>query len=1299
MACKLQSGQSYLINLLLTPLFRFQWVRCQIDCLENLASNKHRRKALEDLPRDLHGTYERILLRAIKSSEHATITFVERTLRWIALATEPLSVSQIAHAISVEVEERSFDDSLDMRTILALCSSLVRDVDGKLAFSHFSVKEYLMQISPEQGQIARFRISDSDHSLLAQTCLAYLLLDDFNKQGWVAQTDLRPADDERNDCDWIIDPYSRYPFYPYAAFKWIHHAKSCSRDDAISTLEQNLFNPMKTDQFLFWAHLSLVDILRFTTNMMNLSSQMYDVTPLHLACIFGLTHLVDMLLCNGAKADVTSKVLGSPLRCAVDKRYFDQHWIPSDEDRYKTVRRLLSEPISKYQSPDDPLADALGWGDEEMASILLEHGFILTRSAVAKWKSKEVPEFLLRSDLKDFTGDVELSLRMKFGDLDFLPSSRSTQDGARRTGPLPFHFIKDYKETIKKACAYGRFESVKEFVPCLEASLTGDGLPNFLSQCLVEAAAHGHSDVVQYLVEANADPAFRRHSDGRTALHEASKGCHADVVRKLLEISDDKTAISEMQDNDGLTPWMCAIKAGSVETLDLFLADPSTVNLQTAAKNGQTAAHLATRTFNEKMVLYLKQIGVDFTSTDESGATPIYTILEKYCNSLHGIDYLEPLRQIFRYLQRIDMLSEQTHSGQTLMHMIARLGPLEGKRLWQDIQNSQIFDTTRCQSLTVVDLEGNTPLHLLVQRLPTSRKIYSHHRPQFEGIVELIQLLATGNDDDSEHLHVKNKRGRTPFLELAWSVKNMEVPHSTKQEFSDRILKVFRSLGSDNKGRCTFEEADDNNCTTLHHIAECRANFPFEKVTEYILERPVDITAKDSSGQCALLRAARGSQDNVDFMRLLISRVGLSQLEEEDSSGFTILHYICKSKKAGIQELINDSLLETIGKCEKKDPHGRIPLTYAPASITDDAIASRLVQSAGKTIDICDNNGKSCMYWSCELGSIAMISALLDAGANIDAPLGPESTRGAVRNPPLLIAASSKRLDVVEFLLDKGADPLVKGPGCRQLHHYAFSPGRHGLLAILENLTELDYNAKANVWTTLGPRGKEVHSLILDATPLHLAVDGRNEQGLKWLLDHNKVSDVNVETRDGSTPLILASLRGCRHMCKRLIDMGCLISKTRHDGCTALHAACQYGHLDVCKLLVVADNKCVFQNFGDQTPLEIAAGNGRKDIVELLLEHEAEVTVAAEISALEASRHDIVELLRRKMSTGSRTSTGKETVKLETMRTKAAYDASSESTFVGVLQKGINPNIRLPPTHATPLHLRARRAGKKQSNC
>lgn len=891
-----------------------QWVRCQVDYLEKLASNKHRREALEKLPPTLPKTYERILERAIEISESSTIQFVERTLRWITLAQRPLSVREMAHAVSVEIVERSFDDFLEMDRILALCSSLVREVNGILAFSHFSVKESLMDIKSNQEQLSRFRISNLEKRIMAQTCLSYLLLGD----------------------------------------------------------------------------------------------------------------LVDWLIREGANVNGNSATLGSPLRCAISG--FPYYYGSDDltqvtpEARYQTVCRLLREGIIVDQSQYDAVADALSQKDEKVAHVLLEYGFNLTSSAIKALDCVSAPAFLNNVNLGNLNVDLELSIDKYLVDRDVLQLSLS--DNREHRQVVPIHLERDYMEIIKEACSHGHFHKVKDSLLRLP-SLDGDRHSNFLSECLVGTAEYGHADLVQFLLESGASQSYQRRSDGRTALHTASKGCHADVVQSLLEtgLQDKDRNVFEIQDIQGLTPWMCAIQTGSTQVLDLFLTGSCAVDLRISADDGQTAAHFAAQSRNDQMINYLHERHVDFTRHDMRGRTPIHVLLEQYKNSYDFEDGLEALQRAFRCLKYHDMLCEQTESGKNILHLLAELPVPYAECLWTEIRDDATFDKTAGCALAAVDKDHYTPLHLILRRIIQVLSIglgYPVH-----DLIPLLQIFLAGHDDERSDHCVKDRRGCTPLMFFAKGLSSVKIPSAFKGLFFECVLGIFRMLAA-KKRSGQFQEMDDDNRTILHHLAACRTNFPFQEVTELALENQTDVGMMDVNGEFPLTRAAYWLQDNVEFMRLLIPRMQPSQLEQSIYSGDTILHYICKTKRVGAQELIADFLLPYVAQCEKRDRWGCIPLSYTPQIISDEGIATRLFEMAGDNVNTCDDSGRNCMYWSCQVGSKAMVSALLDAGADIDATLGPGSKQGAAKSPPLLIAANYGQLEVVDFLLEKKADPKVK---------------------------------------------------------------------------------------------------------------------------------------------------------------------------------------------------------------------------------------------------------------------------------
>jgi cytohesin len=93
---------------------------------------------------------------------------------------------------------------------------------------------------------------------------------------------------------------------------------------------------------------------------------------------------------------------------------------------------------------------------------------------------------------------------------------------------------------------------------------------------LREAAAWGHPEVVEFLLEHGADPNIQDNNGG-TPLHVAAWNGHREVVELLLEHG----ANPNVQDDDGDTPLHLAAKNNYREVVELLLehgADPNIRN-------------------------------------------------------------------------------------------------------------------------------------------------------------------------------------------------------------------------------------------------------------------------------------------------------------------------------------------------------------------------------------------------------------------------------------------------------------------------------------------------------------------------------------------------------------------------------------------------------------------------------------------------------------------------------------------------------------------------------------------------
>ncbi|KAJ4369236.1 hypothetical protein N0V83_006321 [Neocucurbitaria cava] len=123
------------------------WIAVLILCLTiffgliQSIEDAQRRKALKELPKTLHESYDRILLRVVGFNA----PIVVKTLQWFAFSTPYIEVDALLEAFSID-GEISIPDPEAQPTeedLLTLCGSLIRKTNGHLELAHFTVLEYL----------------------------------------------------------------------------------------------------------------------------------------------------------------------------------------------------------------------------------------------------------------------------------------------------------------------------------------------------------------------------------------------------------------------------------------------------------------------------------------------------------------------------------------------------------------------------------------------------------------------------------------------------------------------------------------------------------------------------------------------------------------------------------------------------------------------------------------------------------------------------------------------------------------------------------------------------------------------------------------------------------------------------------------------------------------------------------------------------------------------------------------------------------------------------------------------------
>ncbi|KAG9315367.1 hypothetical protein JVU11DRAFT_4513 [Chiua virens] len=152
---------------------RFRWVQCQLDTLKRCSSRRELQEVLDDLPRELETTYERILSKIDERTSEARL--IRRALVWLIAALVPLRLTQLLDGLSFDPRERRIHcgtQSLGPALLDALSSLVLYNKETDvLALSHLTVKEYLTS----RTALLMYRIIPYEaHLEVTETCMFYI---------------------------------------------------------------------------------------------------------------------------------------------------------------------------------------------------------------------------------------------------------------------------------------------------------------------------------------------------------------------------------------------------------------------------------------------------------------------------------------------------------------------------------------------------------------------------------------------------------------------------------------------------------------------------------------------------------------------------------------------------------------------------------------------------------------------------------------------------------------------------------------------------------------------------------------------------------------------------------------------------------------------------------------------------------------------------------------------------------------------------------------------------------------------
>ncbi|XP_048249106.1 serine/threonine-protein phosphatase 6 regulatory ankyrin repeat subunit C-like [Haliotis rufescens] len=676
---------------------------------------------------------------------------------------------------------------------------------------------------------------------------------------------------------------------------------------------------------------------------------------------------------------------------------------------------------------------------------------------------------------------------------------------------------------------------------------------------VMTAALRGKKDVFDFLVSQGADITLTD-DNNNNILHMACEGGNKPLVEYLLP----KTDIN-IRGNKGWTPLMNAALSGKKEIFDFLVSKGADITL--TGDDNHNILQLACRGGNKPLIEYLLQ-NTDINIRGEMGWTPVMTA------ALRG------KKDVFDFLvsQGADITLTDDNNN-NILHMACEGGnkPLveyllpktdiniRGNKGWTPLMNAalrgkkEIFDflVSKGADITLTGDDNYNILHLACRG----------------GNKPLVEYLLPKTD-----INIRGEMGWTPVMNAVLIGKK-------------EVFDFLVSQGAD------ITLTDDNNNNILHLACEV-GNKP---LVEYLLPM-TDINIRGEMGWTPVMTAALiGKKEVFDF---LVSEGADITLTDDNNNN--ILHMACEGgNKSLVEYLLPMFDVNCLGK------RRWTPIMKGAYSGKKDTFELLLCKGANPSLTGDDND--TLLHAASEGGNIDIVRHVIgDFDIN---------TRGWNGHTPLMLAVCGGHTDVVDFLVDHGADVNMVDNGRDSLLHLACEAGN--LKMVKHVMPYSDINLRDNFgWT-----------------PLAMAAMEGNYAVFKYLKGLG--ADLTLADSAGDDVYTLALQGGCRGIIKALGQeehsgksitpwnqlMKSLVKsqmlyletysqqspelvQTDRFGDSLLHLACRGGNRQCVEYLLPSYDINVRGRY-NWTPVMMAAVCGHQDVFQLLVSHKADLSLVS----------------------------------------------------------------------------------------
>ncbi|XP_065337937.1 uncharacterized protein LOC135938275 isoform X1 [Cloeon dipterum] len=271
----------------------------------------------------------------------------------------------------------------------------------------------------------------------------------------------------------------------------------------------------------------------------------------------------------------------------------------------------------------------------------------------------------------------------------------------------------------------------------------------------------------------------------------------------------------------------------------------------------------------------------------------------------------------------------------------------------------------------------------------------------------------------------------------------------------------------------------------------------------------------------------------------------------------------------------------------------------------------KMLVEIGMSVNLKDRSYRNALHYACEEGHVQCVHLLVENGARLE-------ERDADGNTALLLAVKSSHASesIVQFLLEKGADPTSANNKKETALHLATKKGNVAIInlllkkapAIVDVKNERDQTAlllasNVGISRILIENGANVQSCDYELhNPLHTASKSGNNEVVRYLLGLGRLN-VDAHNINGSSALHLAAKNGHLKICEMLLESGAEIAFKDANYWNALHWAAVHSNLQTIRFFYQRDAALARQKTRQSASvLHLAAVNRHPEVLRFFLE-------------------------------------------------------------------------------------------------